>query len=254
MKTSYSQNYNSKVLVDLWSDFIDWKKRRKGEDGFLVKTLKKSNCKTIFDASLGDGCDSIYLLKQGFQVTSNEVDGLFIKKALENAKKNKVKLSVTNFDWKDLDKELIHYKFDAVILLGNSLTYLFSQKDQLQVLTAFRKILKPNGILLIDERNCHYILTHKKEILKGKFKYSNKFVYCGNLVHAHPIEIQKNKVIMEYKHKNGKKAFLVLYPFKKGELKILLKKAGFKNIQQYSDYKKDYNSNADFYQYLANIS
>lgn len=251
MKKLYEENYNSPILVDLWTDFIDWEKRRKGENGFIVKLLNKFNCKNIIDASLGDGCDSIYLIKQGFNVVSNEVDSLFIKKALLNARKENVELKITNFDWRCFDKKFPNGYFDALLLLGNSLTYLFSKADQLKVLRAFRKVLKSGGLLVIDERNYDYILKKKKEILNGTFKYSGKYVYCGSKVHASPVEISNRRVLMKYVHKDGRVAYLSLYPFKKGELKSLIRQAGFNNVVQYSDYRKHYNPEADFYQYTA---
>ncbi|MCR4368729.1 MAG: class I SAM-dependent methyltransferase [archaeon] len=251
MEKIISDNYNSMALVDMWADFIDWKKRRQGEDGFLKKTLLENNCQRIFEACLGDGCDTIYLLKEGFEVTSNDLDLLFIKKAQENARREKVKLNITSYDWRELGKHF-EKSFDAVICLGNSLTYLFDEKDRLKTLTQFRKMLVNGGILIIDERNYQYILDNNKAILKGDFRYSANYVYCGNKVHGTPIEITPEKVVFEYSDTARKrKARLELYPFKRGELLNLLKKAGFKKISQYSDYKKTYSKNADFYQYVA---
>src|SRR3989304_9652412 len=86
------ENYNSQNLVEMWREFIDWEKRRVGEDGFLVKQFKQHNIKKVFDASLGDGCDSVYLLKEGFDVTSNEIDNVFLEKARLNAKEDGVEL------------------------------------------------------------------------------------------------------------------------------------------------------------------
>lgn len=246
------ENYGSENLVQMWREFIDWDKRRAGEDNFLVSQFRKHNVKKVFDASLGDGCDSIYLIKQGFDVTSNEIDKTFLNKALENAGKEKIALKITNLDWRKLDSELSEGSFDAVILLGNSLTYLFSKSAQLQALSQFKKILRSDGILIIDERNYQYILDNKEEILKGNFHYSGKYVYCGDKVHGKPIEISEAKVKFEYINEaTNKKGFLILYPFKRGEIKNLLATAGFKLIDQFSDYKKLENNNADFYQYVC---
>lgn len=253
MKDVYPENYNSKVLVEMWADFINWDKRRLGENGFLLNTLKKFHCQKIFDACLGDGADSIHLLKNWFNVTSNDLDKLFIQKAKDNAKKHNVTLNITKFDWRNLDKHFQEKSFDAVFCLGNSLTYLFKKKDQLKTLKNFLKIIKDNGILIIDERNYQYFLDKREEILKEqKFRYSGQYVYCGDTVHGKPIEISDDKVRMEYTdEKTGKVGYLVLYPFKRGELLNLLKKAGYTKIEQYSDYKKEYNPYADFYQYVC---
>ena len=248
----YNENYNSKVLVELWTELINWNKRRLGENGFLLNNLKKFHCHKIFDACIGDGVDSIHLLKNGFNVTSNDFDNLFIQKAKENANKHNVSLNITKYDWRNLDKYKDE-KFDAIFCMGNSLTYLFETKDQLKTLKNFLNILKYNGILIIDERNYQNILDNREEIInKGNFQYSSKYVYCGNKVHGKPIEIFNNKVRFEYvDERTGIKGYLVLYPFKKGELLNLLKEVGFTTIVQYSDYKNGFYPNADFYQYVC---
>lgn len=253
MVPSYPENYNSKVLVELWSDFIDWEKRRQGENGFLLNQLTRFDCKKVFDGCLGDGADSIYLIKEGLEVTSNDIDKLFIKKAKNHARKAGVKLNITEFDWLELDKHLEKESFDAVLCLGNSLTYLFERKEQLKALKNFRYILRNGGILIIDERNYQQLLDRRKEILEDdNFPYSRKYVYCGNKVHGEPVEISEDKVKMQYTdERTGKKGYLILYPFKRNELLNLLKEAEFKKIEKYSDYKKGENSEADFHQYIS---
>ncbi len=253
MKDVYQENYNSKVLVEIWSDFVDWEKRRAGERGFLLNQLRRFKCKKVFDSCMGDGCDSIYLIKEGFDVTSNDLDKLFIKKAQKRAKQGGTVLNITEFDWRELDKHFKQGRFDAVLCLGNSLTYLFKREDQLKTLKNFLFLLRDCGILIIDERNYQYFLDKREEILKeGKFSYSKKYVYCGDKVHGEPIEISEDKVRMQYTdERTGKKGYLILYPFKRNELSGLLKGVGFTKIEQFSDYKKGYNPNADFYQYVC---
>jgi len=142
MSALQPENYRSQLLVDMRGDFIDWKKRRAGENGWLVKILQKHGCTMIFDASLGDGADSISLLHSGFQVTSNDLDPLFIAKAQENAQKENMQLTVTQYDRREIDKHFSPQSFDAVCCLGNSLTYLFGREDQLTALRNFHTLLK----------------------------------------------------------------------------------------------------------------
>ena len=58
------ENYSSKALVEMWGDFIDWEKRRKGERHFLKRIMEKNKASLVFESCLGDGCDSVYLIKQ----------------------------------------------------------------------------------------------------------------------------------------------------------------------------------------------
>ena len=245
-------NYNSEDIVSLWTDFIDWEKRRAGEGGFLANVLRKNGCHKIFDASLGDGVDSIFLIKEGFEVTSNEIDKVFMGRAKENAEKEGIDLNITSYDWLELEDYSERGSFDAVICMGNSITYLFEEDNQLKVLRNFCGLSRDGGLLLIDERNYQYMLDNRREILGGDFRYSGDFVYCGEKVHGRPVEIGEELVKMEYTDtRNQKVGHLCLYPFRKGELKSLLDKTGFKKIEQYSDYSGSYTSEADFYQYVC---
>lgn len=241
----------SQALVDFWDEYIDWDRRRQGEDGFLANTLKASGCRKILDASLGTGCDSIYLLQQGFDVTSNEIDAVFAKKALENAAGKKVQLKVTSYDWREFDEKFERDFFDAIILQGNSFTHLFKKQNRLRALSAFKNVLQPDGILIIDERNYGNMLSEKEKILKGDFRYSGKYVYCGKNVRCTPVEIEQGKVVLKIAHQDGRAGCLCVYPFKDGELLSLIRQAGFAGVKQYSDFRKGHDRDADFFQYVA---
>ena len=247
------ENRDSKILAELWGDFVGWDERIDGADlRFLTGQLIGATRKKILDASLGDGVDSIGLLKEGFKVTSNEIDVDYIRKALENSRKEGITLDLTQHNWLDIDKHFSPNSFGSIICMGNSLTYLFDHNDQLTALQNFKTILQPNGRLIIDERNYQYFLDERKKILEGDFRYSGNIVYHGKKVHARPTEITDSLVVMEYEHEEtGLKGYLHLYPFKKDELLGLLREAGFSEIEQYSDYEPGYNPEADFYQYVC---
>ncbi|MFH1391592.1 MAG: methyltransferase domain-containing protein [Candidatus Diapherotrites archaeon] len=246
------KNLHSSNLVEMWGDFIDWEARRKGENGFLENTLRENKCTKIFDSTLGDGCDSVHLIKKGFDVTSNEVDSNFLAKAIQNSKNHNVKLKVTEHDWRNVSEHLGINVFDAVLCLGNSIAYLFKKNDRLKSIKEFFRILKPGGILIIDERNHRYLLNNREEILNGNFKYKGKYVYCGKHVKGFPIEISDDLFKMKYvDNRNGKFASLDIYPYKENELENELKNAGFADITLFADYSKTPEGTPDFFQYIA---
>jgi len=230
-------NLDTRILASLWADFVNFEKRRKSEIPFLVEQLKEHSNPKVFDSCLGSGPTTIGLKLVGIKdIISNEIDIDLIKVALREAIKYGISLKITQYDWRKLNEKLTG-KFDVVINLGNSLTYLFKRKDQLKTLKNFWRILKPNGILIIDVRN-----YEQHFLKKGKYKYSGNVVYCGKeTVHAHPVFVSPTMVVMEYRHKNtGKVAHLVLYPFEIKELILLFKEAGFKNVKVYGDYRREF--------------
>jgi SAM-dependent methyltransferase len=193
---------NSEILAAFWARFIDWEARWEGPTGrFILEQLRGHNCRKVFDAALGDGCDTINLLRTGeFDVRANEIDEAWREKAMETAAAENHPLDgkVTDHKWQlDNFPELVGNGFDCVLCLGNSLTYLENESDRLKALQNFRELLRPGGILLIDERNYQPLLDKRKEVNKQKmpnshvkdrfkFKYSGEYVYCGKEVHGFP--------------------------------------------------------------------
>jgi SAM-dependent methyltransferase len=190
----------------------------------------------VFDACLGSGATTLGLKLAGINdIVSNEIDDDLIAVAKKESKKYHQPLNITSHDWRFLGG-VYPSTFDVVLCLGNSLTYLFKKDNQLQTLRNFRQILKPNGTLIIDERN----YTH--HFLNGLYRHSGEVVYCGEKkVSAHPIHISETMIVMEYEHKDtGKRAHLALHPFKQGEMEILLQTVGFSQINSYGDYKRPF--------------
>ena len=248
---------NSRTLAKMWNEFVNAKKRMQSEGPFLSRHLVSKKCKTVFDSCLGTGADSIHLLGGGYPVVSNELDSNFVRMALKMAETEDVKLRILNYDWRDLEKLVDAESFDAVLCLGNSLTYLFDYRDQMAALEGFLHILHRDGILILDTRNYDYILDNRAQILENRsFHYSGKYVYCGTEgVHAFPIEISDDAVTFEYKHlKTGEIGHLILYPFSLQELRNLLETTGFVDISLFSDYREDFNPKADFYQFVCTKS
>jgi len=244
---------NSRIRADMWSDFVGWDNRRRGENGFLINKLKEHDCKKVLDIALGDGVDTIFLLQQGFEVSSNEVDSAFRQKAIENAKKDGLSIKPTSADWRELGDVYPENSFDAVICMGNSLTCLFGEENRLEALEQIRKVLKPGGMLIVDERNFQRILDNREDALAGTLHSTGKFLYTGtSKVKASFVEVNDNFVLVEYHHiETDKKAYYKAYPFKRGELQGLLQEAGFTKLQTFSDYSPNQNTDADFYEYVC---
>jgi len=244
---------NSRIRAELWGDFVGWDNRRRGEDGWLLNQLKNYSAKKVLDVALGDGVDTIYLLEQGFDVSANEFDDAFRSKAVENTLRQGFTINPTSLDWRKLFPEYKIESFDGAICLGNSLTCLFGRGNQREALEQFHQILRPGGVLLIDERNYQKILDKREAALSGTLHPAGKYLYTGtNKVKAKFLEITDGLILIEYIHQeNGKKAYYKVYPFKRGELYQLLKEAGFSQIERFSDYEQGVNPDADFYQYIC---
>jgi SAM-dependent methyltransferase len=206
------------------------------------------------------------------EIVANEIDPELEKVAAREMKKRGIGLhellaggfiQVHHYDWREgiiypklmSDPEGKHLsdrfdRYSAVLCLGNSLTYIFKREEQLAAIRNFRKALRPDGKLIIDERNYaeHFLAPG------AQFKCTGEVVYCGaDKVVPKPIYISPTMVVMEYHHlQSRQKAHLVLYPFKKGELCSLLAQADFREIKIFGDYKEQFDpKEPEFLTYVA---
>ncbi len=246
---------NSRILAGLWRDLVNPEKRMESEGPFLFGQFNTFECKRVFDACSGMGVVSIYLLQRAYEVTSNEIDRFLREEAREYAAGKRVLLKESSHDWRNLLKAGLQESFDAVLCLGNSLTYLFEHENQLRALANFRMLLKKGGRLFMDMRNYPRMLKERKSILNNPeaFGFFNKYVYCGtDLVPITPIVLEGDEVVLKYTHlERDESGFLRIYPFRLKELVALAKEAGFSKVSVYSDYKSGKASNACFFQLVC---
>jgi SAM-dependent methyltransferase len=242
-------NTTDSDLVEIWAAFVDWPRRKAGEAGFIKRNLAKHGCRSVYDLCVGGGFDSIELLLAGFDVTSNEVDDAFLELAKRNAERRGVALSITRYDWRELPPEP---KFDSAIMLGNSFIYVQDPVEHQKIVRNVYDLLNPGGVFIIDRRNFEYIFSERDEILRGNFKYSRRFVYCGDYVDGRPVGIGDNGVLFEYLDKRtGRKYNILHYPVMEDELNALLRRVGFRDVQTYYDYEEKKPVHHDFTQHVA---
>lgn len=254
------------TLADKWSDYVDCDARLEKEKEFLIDKLtpyKYGN--TIFDAASGIGCESIFLKDKGFDVIANEIEPTFSKIGHKRAISKGLEVRRSSYDWRTLSDILTNTTFGAVLVLGNSLCLLLNEGDRKKALAQFFSIIKPGGMLIIDERNFPYMLKNKTSIQEDPIKNfhdTRTIMYCGHSVKGIPYSnltdqkipfliydaIGVKNLADALKKPIGK---FDLYPFAKDELRKLLDETGFNNITVFSDFKEGFDENAEFYTYVA---
>lgn len=239
----YQEEYHES-FVDKWDELIDWKGRAEGENGFFARILREHDCIRVLDAATGTGYHAVMLKRDGFDVTAADGSAEMIRKTEENAAEWGVELPTVVSDWRELS-ENVDGEFDAIVCLGNSFTHLFDENDRIETLKQFRKVLRPGGILVIDQRNYDRILDEG-------FSTKHAFYYCGNGVTAEPIEVDDTAAKFEYSFPDGAKHYLTMFPIRKKQLQSLLQKAGFEIIEDYGDFELDWDpSDTDFIVHIA---
>jgi hypothetical protein len=244
-------------LGRLWERYVDPRSRDDGRLGaFLCNAL--AGRQYILDAAAGIGSDSVYLIEQGYSVWSNEVDIRLAEAAEDYAATRRRPLQLTSVLWETLPQSLEgNMRFEAVLVLGNSLCLVSDEEQRRQCLSAFHDVMQPGGLLMIDERNFEYMRDMSSEIERDPAKYfrptlEGDVMYGGRDVRGFPAEINDEAVVWRFFDNSGgskrtRQAIigaqfnvkdLLLYPFRHGELYALLEDAGFQRIQVFADLER----------------
>ena len=220
-------------FVDKWDELIDWEGRAKGEGDFYPSILREAGCTRLLDAACGTGYHAVQLAKDGFDVLAADGAEEMVSKTAENAKLHGIDdLPCQVADWRSLSED-IDGQYDALLCLGNAFTHLFSAEERQQALTEFHKVVKPGGLVVIDQRNYDSILDEG-------FNTKHQFYYTGHGVDARPEEISEEYVRFRYTFPDGDVHHLTMYPLRQDYLTGLMQEAGFRGIQRYGDFEPDY--------------
>ena len=239
----YQYEY-TESFVERWDELVDWSARADEEGKFFIDKLRNLGKYNILDVATGTGFHSVQLIEAQFDVTSVDGSAQMLVKAFENAKDQGHLMRTVHSDWRSLSRDLQEQRYDAILCLGNSFTFLHEENDRRKALAEFYSVLKHDGVLIIDHRNYD-------EILDSEFK-SKHNVYCGKNVSAHPVYVDEGLARFEYAYQDGEKYHLNMFPLRRNYFCDLINDAGFQKIETFGDFKESYQeSKVDFFVHIA---
>jgi SAM-dependent methyltransferase len=188
---------------------------------------------------MGLGCEAVFLAQRGFEVVGNEIDPRMRLKAASMAQKLGVTLRTTSCDWRCFASEFRAESVDAVLILGNSLSLLENADDRTRACSQIYSVLKPGGVFIVDQRNYDYMFENRDSVLSGSFRYSARFMYCQRGIAGRPTVIEPRRVRLScFDKQDGRMlGFFDVYPFRGTELGDLLTAVGFRDVDEYCDFR-----------------
>lgn len=158
------------ALSQDYDRFVNWQERLANEMPFLKQILgsipaSRGRKLRILDTACGTGRHAIALAQQGYEVVGTDLSPKMIARAKQNAAQAGVQV---RFETAALGEQTALFgggSVDAILCLGNSLPHLLTEDDVLRALADFYRLLRPSGIVLIQNRNFDSILqTRQREM------------------------------------------------------------------------------------------
>ncbi len=146
--------------------FVNWEGRLAYELPFIEQQLTASGARRILDTACGTGMHAIALAQRGYDVTGADLSAGMIERARENAAVvgSSARFVVAGFG--ELAAKLalsrvegVGNGFDALLCLGNSLPHVLTTGELHQALTDFAAVLRPGGLLFIQNRNFDAVMA-----------------------------------------------------------------------------------------------
>ncbi len=218
--------------------------KAQGEVEKIEELLEIEPPQKILDLCCGIGRHSIPFAKKGYEVTGVDITEKYLQEARSKAKNNNLEIE---FIQDDMRKYQEKEEFDIVVNLCTSFGYFEDREDDKKVLKKIYNSLKPGGRLLIEIAG--------KEIIASKFKgrdWEEKEINGEKAIKIEERKVKKDWSWLEDRwivvRENGeKKEFDVSHRiYSAFELKQLMKKVGFTEINVYGNKKGDpYDQNAE---------
>lgn len=143
--------------------FVDWKGRLSHELPFFESLFEAHGVQNVLDAACGTGHHAIALANRGYRVVGGDLSEAMIQRARENASTHGVNVS---FIVAGLGGYAAMGKtFDAAICLGNSLPHLLSADAVAETLADFASVLRPGGLLVIQNRNFDRVWVRRERFM-----------------------------------------------------------------------------------------
>ncbi len=226
---SISEFYDA--LASDYDAMTSFERRFVLEKPFFRVLVEKYKIQTALDAGCGTGFHSLLLAQLGVRMTAVDISVEMLERVHRHAKEMELSISTLHSSFQTVSLHTTDV-YDAVVSMGNSLPHLLSLDDLRSAIENFAAVLKPGGVLFLQNLNYERILSKQERIQSVKeagnttfirfYDYEPPFLLFNILtIHRHREEAEKQLRTIR------------LRPIVSAELLPLLTEFGFVEIKTY---------------------
>jgi SAM-dependent methyltransferase len=227
------------LAVD-YDRFVNWQARLAHELPFLVPLFEAAGVHRVLDSACGTGHHAIALGRRGYDVAGADLSAAMVERAQENAAVAGVDAAFVRAGLGELaGSGLQRGSFDALLCLGNSLPHLLSREAVAAALADFAAMLRPGGILVVQNRNFDRVWEEQQRFMppqahrddEGEWIFVRFYDFDGATVVFNMVRLRRDGEGWAQDVEATR-----LRPIFAGELRLGLEAAGFCDVSLYGGY------------------
>ena len=143
---------------------VSWPARIAREEAFFQHLFAENDVRRVLDAACGTGMHAIEFARRGLRSAGADLSPAMIGRARENARATGVDVDLQAAAFGELAGRF-NGPFDALTCLGNSLPHLIDDRSLAAALLDFASLLRPGGVLVIQNRNYDRLLRDRQRFM-----------------------------------------------------------------------------------------
>ncbi len=151
-------------LGDDYDRMVSWDTRLEREEAFFERLFGGERVSTLLDAACGTGMHLVAFARRGLRCSGADLSPTMVERAGENARRAGVTIHCAVAGFGGL-AAVYPGPFDALTCLGNSLPHLLDDEALSRCLSDFASVLRPGGILVIQNRNYDRLLRERQRFM-----------------------------------------------------------------------------------------
>jgi glycine/sarcosine N-methyltransferase len=216
-------------LAANYDEMTGFDQRFPHERPFFRMLIERYHITSALDAGCGTGFHSILLAQLGVQVTATDISEGMLAQTRKHAKEYGVHMRTVNSTFPGMRKA-VKNKFDSVFCLGNTCAHLLTEKELLDSLKSFYKMLNSGGIVFLQLLNYNRILGQHERVQSIKEANGKTFIrfydYENNCIRFNILTIEKDKEKILHSLNSVK-----LRPWTAFDLAGLVRNIGFADVK-----------------------
>ncbi len=224
---------------DGYSEIADRYERFYEEDpkivAFFKALVEKNEVRRVLDCACGTGRELLIFHSLGCEATGSDISPSMLALARKHLAEAEVEIPLHQADFRELHG-LFSARFDAVLVWSGAIFHVTDDNDALRAFDSMRKVLEPDGILVMDQGMTDRRLREKRRFVLNRSTSEASRVYVIDFLGERDWKYNT----LDITHDGGKHKMDVwstnVHFLLEEDQERLLGEAGFSTVEFYGTY------------------